>query len=293
MPVRIGGRARAVQGWLVRRADTSVGRLSLLWFRRYLEASRNSGSAATLYILLSIGPLVLAAAGLFHAVGPNTNAFAQRLIEHQHLRGETARLVRESFGTASRNALAASVVAVIGFLLWGIGIGQIYQDVYARAWRIRVRALSDQGRFTIWFFVLSGLLGLFIVFAGRLTKSSWAAGVVVWLAVSTVFWLWTPSFLLHRRVGLRPLLPGALLASVVIGGASVSSRYFLGPSLNEDGKRFGSFGVVIALVAWAYTLTTLSLVCAVFSPVWADWRTSERDAKEAAGAARSVGPTHR
>jgi hypothetical protein len=85
------------------------------------------------------------------AAGGNANVLAQRLIEHHHLTGDTARLVRETLGTASPNALAAAVAAVIGFLLWGIGIGQIYQDVYARAWHIGVRTLSDQARCTVWF----------------------------------------------------------------------------------------------------------------------------------------------
>lgn len=144
-----------------------------------------------------------------------------------------------------------------------------------------MRTLSDQARFTIWFFVLSGLLGLFIVFAGSLRNIGWAAVVPVWLFVSTAFWLWTPRYLLHRRIGLRPLLPGALLASIVIGGTTATSPAFLGPSLNEDGRRFGSFGIVLALLAWAYVLATLSLVCAVFSPVWAEWRESERHAPDA------------
>jgi uncharacterized BrkB/YihY/UPF0761 family membrane protein len=154
-----------VQHWLAERSNSPVGRLGLQWFRRYFEASHNSGCAATLYVFLSVAPLLLAATAAFHATGANTTAFAQRLIEHQHLSGETANVVRSTFGTAKENALAASVAAVIGFLLWGIGIGQIYQDVYARAWRLEIRTLSDQARFTIWFFVLSGIIGLFIVFA--------------------------------------------------------------------------------------------------------------------------------
>jgi uncharacterized BrkB/YihY/UPF0761 family membrane protein len=281
VPPRIEGRARAAQQWLDRRADTSIGRLAVQWFRRYFEASRNSGSAATIYLFLSVGPLLLAATGLFHAAGGNANVLAQRLIEHQHLTGDTARLVSETFGTASHNALAASVAAVVGFLLWGIGIGQIYQDVYAHAWRIQVRTLSDQARFTIWFFVLSGLLGLFFVFAGTLKKSGWAAAIPAYLVVSTAFWLWTPHYLLRGNIGLRPLLPGALLASLLLGGATATSPFFLGPMLNEDGKHFGSFGVVIALLAWGFILTTLSLASAVFSPVWADLRESERHIPEA------------
>jgi hypothetical protein len=270
------GRVGAVHDWLAR---------ALQWFRRYFEASQNSGSAATLFLFLSVGPLLLAATGLFHAAGRNTNAVARLLIVHQHVTGETARLISQTFGTASNNALAASAAAVVGFLTWGIGVGQIYQVVYARAWRIQVGTLSDQARFTIWFFVLSGLLGVFIGFVGSVKHIAWPISVPVSLAVSTAFWLWTPRYLLHREIALRPLLPGALLASVVIGGATALSPFFLGPSLNTDGRQFGSFGVVLALIAWGYTLTTMSLVCAVFSPVWAEWRVSQKqDAPEVAAA---------
>jgi uncharacterized BrkB/YihY/UPF0761 family membrane protein len=276
MPARLRRRRDSVQQWLGRRADTPIGRLALQWFRRYFESSRNSGSAATIYIFLSVGPLLLAATGLLHAAGGNTNVLARHLIEHHNLTGDTARLVRETFGTASHNALAASVAAVVGFLLWGIGIGQIYQDVYARAWRIEVRTLSDQVRFTIWFFVLSGLLCLFFVFAATLKKSGWAVAVPVYLVVSTAFWLWTPHYLLRSNIGLPALVPGALLASLLLGGATATSPFFLGSWLNEDGKHFGSFGVVVALLAWGFILTTISLVSAVFSPIWAEWRESEK-----------------
>ena len=50
---------------------------------------------------------------------------------------------------------------------------------------------------------------------------------------------------------------------------------FLAPTVNADGKAFGSFGVVLALVTWAFVLVTISLACAVFSPVWEAWRRSE------------------
>lgn len=277
MPARIGGRARAVQEWLAGRAEVPVVRLGLLWLRRYLEASQNSGSAATVYLFLSVAPLLLAVTGLLHAAGADTNSFADRLIEHQHLTGDTAGLVRQTFGSASSNALAATAAAVVGFLLWGIAIGQIYQDAYARAWRIEVRTLSDQARFTIWFFVLSGLLILFIIFAGSVKRSIGAVVIPAWLVVSTAFWLWTPRYLLRGKIGLRVLLPGALAASVLIGGATATSPLFLGPSLNVDGDYFGSFGVVIALLAWAFILATMSIACAVFAPVWAEWRDPEGD----------------
>src|SRR5262249_51380304 len=161
----------------------------------------------------------------------------------QQLSGDTARLVRETFGTASHNALAASIVGLVGFLVWGIGVGRIYQDVYARAWRVQVRTRSDPARFAVWFLVVSGLTGLYFVSAGPLKKGGWASAVPVYLVVSTSFWLWTPYYLLRGRIGLRQLLPGALLAALLLVGATATSPIFLGPWLNSNGRYFGPFGV--------------------------------------------------
>jgi uncharacterized BrkB/YihY/UPF0761 family membrane protein len=79
----------------------------------------------------------------------------------------------------------------------------------------------------------------------------------------------------------RPLLPGALLATLLLGGATATSPFFLGSWPNDDGRHFGSFGVVIALLAWGFILTTISMASAVFSPVWAEWRESERHPQQA------------
>jgi uncharacterized BrkB/YihY/UPF0761 family membrane protein len=90
-----------------------------------------------------------------------------------------------------------------------------------------------------------------------------------------VFWLWVPRFLLHRTIGLRALLPGALLAAVLLGGTAAVSPLFLAPPLNQNGKAFGSFGVALTIVGYLFTVITISLICAVFSPVWANWRLTE------------------
>ena len=117
------------------------------------------------------------------------NAFADRLINHLHLTGSTASLVHDTFGSASSNALAASVTVVISFLIWGIGIGQIYQDVYKRAWRIEVGSVADQGLFAIFFFVVAGVVALGAVASGQLSSARFVLLVPAWLVGSTIFWL--------------------------------------------------------------------------------------------------------
>jgi len=70
---------------------------------------------------------------------------------------------------------------------------------------------------------------------------------------SMIFWLWTPRFLLHREVSLRSLLPAALLATFVVGGTIATSPLWIGPTLDQNAKAFGAFGVVIGLLAYAST----------------------------------------
>ena len=274
------GRATRVLDWLRSRADTALGRLALQWFRAYFDASRNSGCAATIYSSLSVIPAALVAVAYFHPSGSDTNVFAQRLVTHLHLTGDTATLVQGIFGSASSNALAASLSVVVSFLIWGIGIGQIYQDVYARAWGIKVGSLADQGLFAIFFFLEAAAIALAVVAASRLRDSGWAVLVPVWFVASTAFWLFVPQMLLHRKIALRSLLPGALLASIVLGGTIATSPFFVGAPLNENGKAFGAFGVVVTTIGYVFVLITMSLVCAVFSPVWIKWRQSEKGLKE-------------
>jgi hypothetical protein len=66
------------------------------------------------------------------------------------------------------------------------------------------------------------------------------------------------------------------MASIVIGGAVATSPLFVAAPLNANGKAFGSFGIVLTTVGYVFILITMSLLCAVFSSVWANWRKNEK-----------------
>src|SRR6516164_6204148 len=92
-PGRIGTRVGAIRDWLGRQTESWVGRLAFLWFKRYMQASKNSGSATTAYFMLSVIPTALVAIACFDKSGGDTNALAERLITHMHLNGTVADLV--------------------------------------------------------------------------------------------------------------------------------------------------------------------------------------------------------
>jgi membrane protein len=169
---------------------------------------------------------------------------------------------------------------IVTFLLWGIGIGQLYQDVYARAWGIEVGSAADQAMYTVFFFVFAAALTAVMVGQAELGDTGrWLVLVPAWIIGSLLFWLGTPHFLLHRKISTRQLLPGALLSIIVLGGTAAFSPLFVGPALTTNGKAFGSLGIVLSLVGYLFVMIVLSLVCAVFSPVWFAWRADEQSRK--------------
>ena len=272
----VGTRVGRIRDWLARKTDSWIGRLSFLLFRRYMEASKNSGASTTAYFMLSVIPTALAAVAIFGRAGGDTNLLAQRLIDRLHLTGATAEIVRQTFGTTANNALAASILVVVGFFFWGMGIGQLYRDVYIRAWRVNTAQPSDQVLFTIWYFVTCGLLGGMFVATTQQASSHRALFIPLWLAVSAVFWLWTPRFLLHKAVSIRRLLPGAVVGALVMGGTIGTAPLWMGPTLNQNAEAFGPFGVVLALLGFLLIFITISMVCAVFAPVWEEFRETEK-----------------
>ena len=277
----VGTRVGRIRAWLARQTHSWVGRLSFLWFKRYMEASKNSGASTTAYFVLSVVPTALVAVALFGQSGGDTTALAERLIAHMHLTGDTAEIVRQTFGTTTDNLVAATLAVVISFLFWGIGIGQLYRDVYTRSWRVETAQASDQVLFTIWYFVTCGLLGAMFVTTTETASSSRPLFIPAWFAVSTFYWVWTPRFLLHRKVPTRKLLPGALVGSFVLGGTIGTSPLWMGPTLNQNAQAFGPFGVILALLAFILIAITISMVCAVFGPVWEEFRELERERKAA------------
>jgi membrane protein len=270
-------RVERILGWLRRRSDHKLARLGMQWFRSYLEASRNSACAISIYSCLSVVPAALMFIAVVYDGSGNVNVFAQHLVDHLRLTGDTANLVQKTFGSASSNALAATIATVVSFLLWGIGIGQIYQNVYAKAWGIEVGSLADQAMYTVFFFVFSAATAGAVI-----AQSEWGQGgrlaalFVVGIVGSLAFWLVVPYYLLHRQIGYRRLLPGALMATILLVGTATVAPLFLPATLSANGRAFGAFGISLTIVGYLFTLVTMSVASAVFSPVWLSWREAEK-----------------
>src|SRR5262249_1837237 len=73
----VGTRVGNIRDWLAKQTNSWVGRLSFLWFKRYMEASKNSGASTTAYFMLSMFPTFLVAIAIFSLTGGDANALAE------------------------------------------------------------------------------------------------------------------------------------------------------------------------------------------------------------------------
>ena len=67
----------------------------------------------------------------------------------------------------------------------------------------------------------------------------------------------------------------------MLGGTIGTAPLWMGPTLNQNALAFGSFGVVLALLGFVLIFITISMVCAVFAPVWEEFRQAEQERKAA------------
>jgi hypothetical protein len=257
---------------LVGYADSKAGSLALGYVRRYGESSRNSVSALVINAFMSVVPALLAVYAIAGLSIHSQNSLARHLIYDLHLRGPTAALVARAFGTVASNAAAATLFSVLMFAVFGLPVGKILQDFYARAWRVSVGSPTDQWRFAVWFVAVTIMMGLQLSEEALISATGVELFIPAWFVLFLLFAWWTPYFLLHGRIEPRRLFLGALTVAASSAVAVVLSQLLVGAWINDNGRWFGAFGVALALLMWGQVIGTIWLAGAVFGPVYYDWR---------------------
>jgi YihY family inner membrane protein len=99
--------------------------------------------------------------------------------------------------------------------------------------------------------LLSGLVG-----SGGLLSGGWAqAGAIVVGLLLNVGVAWLAA----REVPARDMLPGAVLTAVLWQILQLLAGFFVSHTLNRSSSLYGTFGVVLGLLAWLYLLAQLTL----------------------------------
>jgi membrane protein len=276
---RLWNRGNAVvdrgRAWVEGQDPVSRKGAAVTWVRRYrLADGQLYALLITAYMFMTLLPALLV---LSSYVESDPNALADHVTRRLGLSGSTESLFHDVLLGVGERKVGATIIAIGDLALFGAGFGRALQLAHSRAWQVSLGkpVLSDQLRYIAALFGLVALLLLFVVQASVLSEQpGWIAWAVApgWLLVVVAYFVWTPHSLLHGRIPVRRLLPGAVLAALGIVGMRLLSHLLLVRWLNWYSKYYGGFGILMALFFWLMIAATIVVVAAALSPVLAERR---------------------
>jgi len=255
-----GGWARgnAVYGhgkeWVEGQDPASRKGATMGWFRRYRAANGQLYAVLlTAYVFITVLPATLVIATY---VDNDPAGLADRVVHRLN---------------------GATLLAVANVVIFGLGIGRVLQLAHSRSWGIDLSAnwLTDQMRYVATLLVLLGLLALYVLqtrlLRGQPSWIEWAL-LPLWAVAVLGYFVWMPRELLHRRVSLRDVLPGAVFTTLALVGMRAISSLLFAHWLEWYSTYYGGLGIVMALFFWLMIAATILIVAAALSPALAERR---------------------
>jgi membrane protein len=196
-----------------------------------------------------------------------TSLVADRFNSRFRLTGSPAEALRTLFQRPPGATGTITLVGVLVLLFSLVSLTRSMQRIFEDAWGLR--AVGVRG-------TLHGLTGMGLLLASVLILSLLVtamrplpAGTVLAAIVRTVaavgMWLLLLELLLSRRIPLRRLIPGAVVAGVGQTAFSVYSAVWMPHVIAQNADQYGVIGVTFALLSWLVVLGLAVVVLAATS----------------------------
>lgn len=241
-------------------------------YRRGVEIElmhRAFGFAALGFVTLVPLLIVVAAAAPL-----NGRTFPEWAIAGLGLSGRAAIAINRLFGPTNRVLSTTTAFSLAALAVFGLSFVAVVQTGLARVWELPAARLLSVWRQAVW---LAALVGLLLVGADvlGLLHDGWVITTLRWIVTvggSTLFFWWTPRFLLEGRVPWRALLPGAVFTVIALVGLRLFSAWIFSPLLVSSAITYGAIGAVLILVSWligiGYVIFGAALVGRVAYEAW-------------------------
>ena len=181
------------------------------------------------------------------------------------LTGDAAAAVDQLFAHPGGST---SIGLLSGFLLLfsGVSLTRRMQRMYQQAWRLEAppgvgHTLHAALGLTA---LLLGLSGLYLA-RGLLESLPWSELLLLVVSAGASFLMFTtvPWLLLDRRVTWRRLVPTGATTAVCTSAYGIASTMYMPRLMETYSRRYGLFGVTLALVGWLLAVAVILVASAV------------------------------
>jgi membrane protein len=234
----------------------------------------------TYYGFLSLFPLLLIFSTVLGFLLPSNPALQQQLLDSAL--GQFP-IIGDQLGSNARPLRGSGWGLAIGVLVaiyGGLGVAVAIQNAFNQVWGVPIARRPDPLRARVRSFLLLGLFGLGVLLTTALAALATAGerfgagvrvgAVVAAVAVNGALFVLAFRALTARRVGLREVVPGAVLAAVLWQVLQAVGTAFVEYQLRGSSQVYGLFGIVLGLLAWIYLQAIVIVVAAELNVVLAE-----------------------
>ncbi len=248
--------ARSASGRFLLRVARDLGDLGLV----------DRGMTIAAHVFTSVLPILIVVGALRSRFEP---ASAAIFAEHLGFDEPTAEMLVDSLPGEAKELRATGIIGIVLLIIAATSFARALERSLRKIWHIPTIGIKLGWRWLAT--VAAVVVGIVIVVATRIIVTGdgpmpvieFVAEIALWSAV----W-WIASWIVvDRRISLRELLPGSLLAGVGFAVAGLFGRVFLPPILADSANRFGVLGMAFTYVGWLLVLACVLLVAATVGRV--------------------------
>ncbi|KAF2412065.1 hypothetical protein B1729_16990 [Microbacterium sp. B35-04] len=218
------------------------------------------------HVFTSILPLLIVAGAIRSRLDPGSGPI---LAEHMGLDAATADILEKSLPGGVQELRATGVIGAVLLIIAATSFARALERSLHTIWGTPTISIKFAWRWLA--AVVCVIVGLGFILATRIfvrgdgpvSVVAFFAEVILWTAV----WWLTSWIVINRLVGLRQLLPGALLAGIGFALAGLVARVVLPPLLADSATRFGVLGMAFTYIGWLLVLAFILLVGAAVGRV--------------------------
>jgi membrane protein len=175
----------------------------------------------------------------------------------------------------------ALVISIVLSVYGSLGVAQAAQTAMNRVWGVSRNARPNPLRSRLRSLLMLAIVGGGVLVSTGLSALTTAADAfgsdvgtgarvaVTVLSMGLNLALFVVAYLLltARRLAMREILPGAVIAAVVWQVLQWLATYYLGHMLRGASATYGLFGIVLGLLAWIYLGALTLVLCAEINVV--------------------------
>jgi membrane protein len=240
--------ARSASGRFALRVGRELASLQLV----------DRGMTLAAHVFTSILPILIVAGALRARLDPASGPI---FAEHLGLDAATADILQKSLPGEAQELRATGVIGVVLLIIAATSFARALERSLRTIWRTPSVSIKFAWRWLAT--VAAVVIGLAFVVATRIIVRGDGAAPVLEFLLEVALWgaLWWIAcwIVVGRRIGLRELLPGSVLAGLAFAIAGLFGRVFLPPLLADSALRFGVLGMAFTYIGWLLVLACILL----------------------------------